>query len=150
MIKSVSDAPSIDLYFNTGLSDISAAPTEPGAKADAQGSGYWQWLAEDERNRFFRFRNPVARQLFLTTRIMLRGALSEIVSEKPDSLRFAKGEHGKPFLIDYQTVKFNLSHTGNQAVLAVSIAPEIESLGVDIEDARRSRGSLKLARRFFA
>lgn len=76
----------------------------------------------------------------------VRALLGAYLGCAPDAVRFARGEHGKPFLAD-SAFEFNLSHSGG--ALLVGIA-EAQALGVDIETPRRTRPVLDLARRFFA
>lgn len=42
------------------------------------------------------------------------------------------GEHGKPYLTDYPNVEFNVSHSGDYAVLALSGVP----VGIDIQEKK--------------
>lgn len=58
-------------------------------------------------------------------------------------VRIAQGEHGKPSLLDYPGIHFNLSHSGDM-VLAVFAKTEV---GCDIEQIRPA--NLNLAKRFF-
>jgi phosphopantetheinyl transferase len=62
-----------------------------------------------------------------------------------DRSEIQRGEHGKPFLPGNASVKFNLSHGGNYAVLAVSD----KEIGVDIENLERKANIDKIAKRVF-
>lgn len=59
------------------------------------------------------------------------------------SYRIARGEKGKPFIVDRGNVFFNISHSGDYVVCAVSD----EEIGVDIE--KRSKARMEVAGRFF-
>ena len=61
------------------------------------------------------------------------------------SVAIAPGEHGKPCLQEHPHWHFNLSHSGEWAVCALSDAP----IGVDIEQWR-SMDYERLARRWFS
>jgi len=75
----------------------------------------------------------------------VRALLAAYLTVAPETLRFERGEHGKPRLAGLQ---FNLSHTGNALLLGVSRHIE---LGVDLESATRPvRSVAELARRWFA
>ena len=76
-------------------------------------------------------------------RAALRLILGDRLGVAPKRLRFVKGEHGKP-AVEGQAVAFNLSHSGDLAVIAVADAGD---LGVDVEDLGRSRNVDRLARR---
>lgn len=62
---------------------------------------------------------------------------------KEAEVRFAQGENGKPYLLDYPGIHFNLAHSGHM-VLAVFADREV---GCDIEKIKAA--NLKLAKRFF-
>lgn len=57
--------------------------------------------------------------------------LSKIYGIPPEKLIFAKGEHGKPYVVNIPA-HFNISHSGKYTVLAISDRP----IGVDIEEIR--------------
>ena len=68
--------------------------------------------------------------------LSLRQILHRYTAVPPDALRFGCGEHGKPFLEndgDAFPVSFNLSHSGELAVVAVG---QISEIGVDVEQIR--------------
>jgi 4'-phosphopantetheinyl transferase len=80
---------------------------------------------------------------------MLRCILGRIVEQPPHSLRFRSGVRGKPLLEpigDTPTPNFNLSHSGDVAVVAVANS----ELGVDVEEVRPRANSNRLAQRFFS
>ena len=54
--------------------------------------------------------------------------------------------HGKPFFDPARGIDFNLSHSGDHAVVA--LAPS-QSIGIDLERSGRQRSVLALAQRFF-
>lgn len=62
---------------------------------------------------------------------------------KEAEVRIAQGENGKPYLVDYPWIHFNLTHSGNM-VLAVFAEKEV---GCDIE--RIKNANLRLAKRYF-
>jgi 4'-phosphopantetheinyl transferase len=62
-------------------------------------------------------------------------------------LRFRYGDRGKPHLEDHDPLEFNLTHSGELALLAVS---RIGPLGIDIERKRPLEDLLGLARGSFA
>ena len=76
-----------------------------------------------------------------------RTVLSRYAGIAPESLQFAEGDHGKPELVGAPlTLQFNLSHSGEWLACAVSAGTPV---GVDVEQCRPERASLKVARRFF-
>jgi 4'-phosphopantetheinyl transferase len=80
----------------------------------------------------------------------MRKVLSGYCRTSPDQLQFAAEKFGKPVLKDERSsfsVHFNLSHSRNLAVLAVS---RDNPVGVDIEYRRTISDMECVARRFFS
>lgn len=57
--------------------------------------------------------------------------------------RIARGEKGKPFIADKENIFFNISHSGDYVVCAVSD----REIGIDIE--KRAKARMEVAGRFF-
>lgn len=89
-------------------------------------------LSDDEQAVAKQFRFDLHRRRFVTARGHLRILLSKYLLINPRRIRFNYGEFGKPFLADewISEIKFNVSHSGNHALYAVTRCREI---GVDIE-----------------
>ena len=62
---------------------------------------------------------------------------------RESEVRIGLGENGKPYLLDYPEIHYNLAHSGNM-VLAVFADTEV---GCDIEQIKTA--DLKVAKRFF-
>jgi 4'-phosphopantetheinyl transferase len=92
-------------------------------------------LSADERSRAARFVTDSARRAFIMARSAMRAILSQYVAATPLALRLASTRRGKPFLVDYENVNFNLSHSHDLAALAVVTSPQ--RIGVDIEKIGR-------------
>ena len=102
-------------------------------------------LSEDEKARGRSFVTAQLRHRFVAGRARLRALLGEHLGVDPRALVFVQNAFGKPRLADHPSVHFSLSHSGDQAVLAVSDQREI---GIDIECVR-PLDHLDLARRYF-
>ncbi|MCX4165319.1 MULTISPECIES: 4'-phosphopantetheinyl transferase superfamily protein [Paraburkholderia] len=83
-----------------------------------------------ELQRASQFHRLVDRACFIVTRHMLRALLAARTGEPAQALQFETNAHGKPSLRDYPTLAFNVSHSGNQALIALSAQ---RMVGVDIE-----------------
>jgi 4'-phosphopantetheinyl transferase len=59
--------------------------------------------------------------------------LSAYVDRPASDLELQQGDHGKPFLPDALDLGFNLSHSGNVALLAISWGRDV---GADVETVR--------------
>lgn len=103
-------------------------------------------LDAKERARAQRFTVDHPRKIFITARAALRRAIGAWLEQNPASLRFAIGPHGKPSLNPASSLRFNLSHSGNTIVIAMT---EGIDLGVDVEELCRDTPTQRLARRFF-
>jgi len=79
------------------------------------------------------------------SRRALRRVLGHYLEEDPAAIELRLGEHGKPTLADPSaTLRFNLSHSGGLALIAVARGREV---GVDVERIRPRRNLLGLADR---
>ncbi len=107
-------------------------------------------LDVEERARWRRFQYPIDRQRFLIARALVRTVLADCLGHSdPAALQFAHMPHGKPELAgnDAGKLHFNLSHTHDMLVLAVS---RKHAVGVDVEAVTRRVELLALAQRYFA
>lgn len=87
-------------------------------------------LNEEEKARASRFYFERHRRRFTVARAMMRIILSRYLGLAPDRLTFEYGSHGKPEINNSQRLQFNISHSGDLALLAVG---KTYPLGVDIE-----------------
>lgn len=90
-------------------------------------------LSADERERAGRFRFSRDRTRYVLAHVALRRILAEATGTPPHRLAFVIGPQGKPALVGPGGPHFNLSHSDELAVLAVSTAGP---LGVDVEAVR--------------
>ncbi len=108
------------------------------------------WLSDDERERAARFRHDRHRNKYIVGRAMLRDVLARYVGVYPRDIAFSYLSHGKPTLAgapSTPSLEFNLSHSGNVALCAVT---QGTALGVDVERIRSLRDMQGLADRFFS
>jgi 4'-phosphopantetheinyl transferase len=104
-------------------------------------------LDEGERGRASRFVFERDRRRFIVAHRWVRILLGRCIGRSPESLRFVAGAHGKPALVDAPfDLRFNLSHAGERALLAIARGRDV---GVDIEQEQDIE-VFDLASRFFA
>jgi 4'-phosphopantetheinyl transferase len=106
-------------------------------------------LSQAERERAARLATDVLRRRFIARRIALRVVLGRYVGRPAGELVFTEGEHGKPALAGARAasvVRFNLSHSRQLALLAVTESREV---GVDIECVRAGVDHQAIAGRLF-
>lgn len=104
-------------------------------------------LSPDELARFRRMRSVGKKREYLAGRSAMRRVLAGLVDVDARDVAIENGPHGKPEVGGQGDLHFNLSHSGDRALLAVSRRGPI---GVDIEAARTGRPFRRLARRFFS
>lgn len=105
-------------------------------------------LTDAEREQEMRFRFEHLRDRYLTTRALVRAALSHYAGCDPAAWRFRPGEFGRPRIVEPEgfPLDFNLSHTDGLIVCGIATG----EMGVDVESVDRRTVPLALARRFFA
>jgi 4'-phosphopantetheinyl transferase len=87
-------------------------------------------LSEDEKQRANRFHFPIHQQRFIIARASLRTILASYIHQDPQDLQFVYTNHEKPFLKDTPDLQFNLSHSDDLAIYAIT---KDQALGIDIE-----------------
>ena len=107
-----------------------------------EGKGDASLLTTEERERAAQIRTPARRGRWVASRAALRTILARHLDAKPGDVRLRFGPHGKPELdLDPVPLRFNLSHSGDLALVALSAEREV---GIDVEriDPRRRFGEL--------
>ncbi len=107
-------------------------------------------LSTDERQRAGRFHFRKDCDRFIIARGVLRQILSRYLNTSPAQLRFSYTEYGKPELQDVPgkvPVRFNMSHSNEMALYAVTLGREI---GIDVEFIREDFAGIEIAERFFS
>ena len=121
--------PAIDLWL---LSTENVAATDLAALKAC--------LGPQEQEQLRHRRLAQAQQQMITSRGCLRHLLSRYTDRPPDALSFSYGPRGKPLLDCYQgnnqALQFNLSHSGERLLVAVSGAAGVRAIGVDLEVLR--------------
>ena len=104
-------------------------------------------LEPGELDRAARFHFDKHRQHFIVARGFLRSVVARYLGSQPEALQFEYGAYGKPALASGHTLRFNLSHSNEVALLAVTLDAE---LGVDVEHIRPDFAGEDIARRYFS
>jgi 4'-phosphopantetheinyl transferase len=100
-----------------------------------------------ELDRAGRFYFERLQRHFVASRGFLREVLARYLEATPEELRFAYNDYGKPSLAGEDSLRFNISHSHEVALVAVARDAE---LGVDVEYIRADFASEDIARRFFS
>ncbi len=106
-------------------------------------------LSVAERDRAARFKFPPDRRRYLIAHAALRSVLGMYLSVQPDEIEFSSGPVGKPKLTPNfagSEIEFNLSHSGELALIAVTRGGAV---GIDIERIQEDFAFESVAQRFF-
>jgi len=109
-----------------------------------------QWLNilnNQEQTRAQKFHYQTDRKRYLVTRALLKLILSKITGNNPAEISFSYNNHGKPYLENTGKTSFNVSHSGDLGLIAVS---DLTLLGIDVEKFRRRINPKRMAKRFFS
>jgi 4'-phosphopantetheinyl transferase len=103
-------------------------------------------LSEGEAERGDRCRFENDRRRFIVAHGALRMILAGYLDVPPDELRLQRGRQGKPRLAGSFDLRFNLSHSGELALVAVTRHQEV---GIDVDRLRPDLPVEPFAERFF-
>ncbi len=104
---------------------------------------FLQQVSEEKRCKIARYRREIDGQRTLLGEVLIRVMLGGHLKISPKHLVFKENEYGKPYL-EGNPLYFNISHSGDWVVAAISDAP----VGIDVEQVRQA--DLGIAERFFA
>lgn len=89
-------------------------------------------VSPKRRESLAEIRLSLDRKLSLYSELIVRTCASKKLNIDNSLLKFARSEHGKPYLLNDENFHFNISHTKDALVAAVSD----ENVGADIEKVR--------------
>lgn len=104
-------------------------------------------LSEDERARWQTFRFEKCRREYLTSRALVRFALSQYRPLAPEAWRFQVNAYGKPSPDPECGLRFNLSNSSGLVVCLVAHEAEV---GVDVEPHGRAGEIAQLSETVFS
>lgn len=104
-------------------------------------------LSPEELARADRFLRHKHRRRFANVHGLLRLILAEYTEVAPKAIQFQTNEFGKPFLAPETSVEFNLSHSGDLALVALTTG---RAIGVDLEQYRERLETEKISKRYFS
>lgn len=95
-------------------------------------------ISEYRLNKINKYINIKDKKLSLCSELLLRRAFNDLCINS--GFDFKHGDNNKPY-IDKCDVKYNISHSGNYAICAISI----DEIGVDIEEIRECKNDIARA-----
>lgn len=105
--------------------------------------------SEAETIQAAKFTHPQLHQCYLKTRWAMRDILGLYLETSSAEVQLRYAELGKPELIPgahTRDIRFNLTHSGNGALFAVTLGTEV---GIDMEKVGQKPRPLRLAKRYF-
>jgi len=107
---------------------------------------YGALLSSAETDRASRFRVVDHRRRYAISHGALRAILAGYLGADAQALHFETGARGKPRLSAHPALHFNLSHSGQLALIALGAI----EVGVDVEKQRHLESLREIARRHFS
>ncbi|MBN2420436.1 MAG: 4'-phosphopantetheinyl transferase superfamily protein [Deltaproteobacteria bacterium] len=107
-------------------------------------------LSNEEKHKAEKYHSDADKRRYSASHGSLRIILGKYLHTAPEDIRYSCDSSGKPFLssdINIRSLYFNLSHSGNYALCAVT---QNCSVGIDLEHIRPASDILSMARRFFS
>ena len=108
---------------------------------------YFAELNKEEKDRSERFRYTADRTNFIVSRAVLKRLISSRLSLPISEIDFKKNRFGKPRLKSNRPLEFNLSHSGNLALIGIT---ENYRIGIDVEFMKDGLDYLNIAKHHFA
>lgn len=99
--------------------------------SDAELDTWFAAMSEERKKSVMRLQNENKRKAKIAADNLCRLAISEHCAVDAKSIKISLSEDGKPFAVDCN-VNFNISHSGNWVICAVSE----NEIGIDIEKIR--------------
>jgi 4'-phosphopantetheinyl transferase len=116
-------------------------------QGDDQLDRFRRVLEPEELYRAGRFRFERLQRHFVASRGFLRYVLGRYLAARPEALKFSYNWYGKPSLAGERSLQFNMSHSHEMALVAVT---RDAAVGVDVEHIRSDFASEEIATRFFS
>jgi len=102
-------------------------------------------LSPAERTRAMRFGTPLLRDRYVIGRTALRTVLGQVLDVAPTDVPIVRGVRGRPQLAGDVPFDFNVSHTGERALIGFTGSGRV---GVDVERRDRTINVSGIGRKF--
>ena len=107
----------------------------------------YSFLSQDETKKASKFKFKKDRNCSIITRGALRLLSGQYLNLNPKDITFKYGDFGKPYFDLESTLKFNVSHSGNMAIIGFVLNDDI---GVDIEEIKTNFDVFEIASNNFS
>lgn len=113
---------------------------------------YYAELTHEEKVKYSKYHFEKDKKLYLLSRVLVKYTLANYLNCRPVDLEFELNQYGKPELKN-SPVKFNLSHSGGVAAVAIggSTEPTEElAIGIDVESIVAHKDIVDIAFNYFS
>lgn len=108
---------------------------------------FYNTLSTDEQQRVSKFKFVKDRTTFAIARASLRTLSGKYLNMDPKEIKFHYGKFGKPQFHHTTSLKFNVSHSGNNVIIGFV---QDYDVGVDVEEIKDNPDLLDIAKQFFS
>ncbi len=143
-IKSYWKSPSSNPRIRTGEIHIWRILLDPSREKTSSNR---RVLSQSENRRADRYIRDIDRFRFISGRSAIRTILGQYLNIKASKIKMLTNPQGKPFLKESSNLRFNLSHSENYAVLAVT---KIYPIGIDLEFTHAIKEMNTLVMQYFS
>lgn len=102
------------------------------------------YVSEEKRERINKYRIKSAAQQCLISDVLIRSVIHQKLRIDNTDIHFGKNKYGKPYLMGNEDFHFNVSHSNEWVVCAISDAP----VGIDVEKIKPT--DYNISERFFS
>ncbi|MFP4846280.1 4'-phosphopantetheinyl transferase family protein [Winogradskyella sp. PE311] len=95
---------------------------------------FLQFLSSEEIERSKRYYSPRDKNRFIICRTLLKFIIANQTGLEVKAIKIKKGANKKPYLVSLDSLNFNVSHSENFAIIAISD----RAIGVDVEYINRN------------
>lgn len=128
--------------MNPNIIHIYYLPIEPTVNESIY-NYLFKFLSIEKQQYIKKFICHIDSKLSLYSEVLVRLLANKILKIKNSNIIISKNQYGKPYIKEYPDFQFNISHTYNAIVVAVSD----DSVGIDIEKIKST--TFKVAYRYF-
>ncbi|WP_400077176.1 4'-phosphopantetheinyl transferase family protein [Winogradskyella sp. R77965] len=108
---------------------------------------YFSFLSEDEKERASRFKFYKDRRCYVVVKGVLRLLSGVYLNKDPKKIEFNYGKYGKPKFRHKTNLNFNVSHSGDMAIIGFVYD---HTIGIDIEKIKDDFDTFEIASNFFS
>ncbi len=109
-----------------------------------------KYLSNEEKLKVMKYIFEKDRAIQMISRSVLKNILSRYLSDKTEDVIFSYNQFGKPFISENKnpdSIRFNLSHSGNMILYAVS---RKRNVGIDVQEINKTVSVTDIIEHYFS